>query len=147
MPEMTEILRAVNELSSRAARVRTLAEQINAMSEETLSSFDSAVFSLNLEIAAGALETVLETAAYMSRPIVETSRLWKNGSGQYETTSGYCFREGSDIEVLVPSDIYPDIFHWERTHLQYDGKDYRLAGYPDLSLAGLSVRVRVGDKP
>lgn len=147
MPEKTEIIHRIQEITSMAARVRTLADEINAMSEETLSNFDSALLSMNLEIAVGALETVLEMAAYLSRPVVETSRLWKNGSGQYETTSGYCFREGSDIEVLVPSSIYPDVVHWERTRLQYDGKDYRLAGYPDLSLAGLAVRVRAGDKP
>ncbi|MDE7260725.1 MAG: DUF5348 domain-containing protein [Oscillospiraceae bacterium] len=147
MPKKEKIIRAIDKINNRAARVRTLAEQISAMSEETLGNFDSATFSLNLEIATRALETVLETAAYLSRPIVETSRLWKNGSGQYETTSGYCFREGSDIEALVPDMFNPDIKHWERTCLKHDGKDYRLVGYPEVSLAGLTVRVRMGDKP
>ena len=81
------------------------------------------------------------------RPIKETSRLWRNGSGQYETTAGFCFREGSPIEVLVPDKYHLDSSHWERTFLRYDGKDYYLANYADLPLKGLAVRVREGDQP
>lgn len=93
------------------------------------------------------LRTVQEMASYLSRPIKETSRLWKNGSGQYETTAGFCFREGSPIEVLVPDKYRLDSSHWERTFLRYDGRDYYLADHADLPLAGLAVRVREGDRP
>lgn len=145
--EKTEIIRTINKLNSQNARVRILADQINAMTEESLSSFDAALLSMNLNIAADALKTVLDMVTYLSCPIVETSRLWKNGSGQYETTNGYCYQEESAIEVLIPNKYYPEGSHWERTRLLYDGQDYYLAGYPDLTLTGLEVRVRLGDKP
>ena len=148
MPEMTGILCTVSEVSRRAASVQALTDKIRTMSDEALNNFDAALLSMNLEIAADALKTVQEMAAYLSRPVVETSRLWKNGSRQYETTSGYCFCEGSAIEVLVPNHkCSTDASHWERTRLQYDGKDYYLAGYPDLPLVGMAVRVRMGDQP
>lgn len=148
MPEMMEILCTVSEVNRRAASVQSLTDKIRAMSDESLNNFDAALLSMNLEIAADALKTVQEMAAYLSRPVVETSRLWKNGSGQYETTSGYCFCEGSSIEVLVPNKCSVDgSSHWERTRLRYDGKDYYLAGYPDLPLVGMAVRVRMGDQP
>ena len=147
MPEITEIIHAVSKINSQTASIRTHVDKISAMPGEALSAFDATVLSVNLEIAADALKTVLEMAAYLSRPVVETSRLWRNGSGQYETTRGYCFCEGSTIEVLIPDQYNPDNAHWERTRLQYDGRDYCLAEYPDLHLAGLPVRIRIGDKP
>ena len=84
--------------------------------------------------------------SYMFRPIKESGRLWRNGSGQYETTQGHCFREGSPIEILVPSK-YGGNPYWVRTYMGYDGRDYYAAGYPELQLKGLSVRVREGDEP
>ena len=147
MPEMTEIHCITSEVTRRAANIQRLIDKLRAMPEESLDNFDSALLSVNLEIAADALKTVEEMAAYLSRPIVETSRLWKNGSGLYETTSGRGFSAGSSIEVLVPDKCRENSSHWERTRLQHDGKDYYLAGYPDLPLAGLAVRVRLGDQP
>ena len=147
MQEITEILDMVNKISKRAVRIQSLTEKIKTMSEESFSDVDAAFFSVYLEWAVAKLETVFSMATYLSRPVVETGRLWKNGRGQYETTKGYCFYEGSDIEVLVPNTCNPDTSHWERFRLKYDGKDYYLDEYPDLPLAGLSVRVREGDKP
>ena len=147
MPEMMEILCTVGEVNRRAASVQSLTDKIRAMSEESFNNFDAALLSMNLEIAADALKTVQEMAAYLSRPVVETSRLWKNGRGQYESTNGHCFYAGSDIEVLVPFKYEADKSYWLRTRLQHDGKDYYLAEYPDLPLVGLLVRVRMADKP
>lgn len=147
MQEMTEILDMANKISKWAASIPPLVGKLSTMSDESLSEVDAALLLFHLESAADELESVCRMAAYLSRPVVEIGRLWKNGSGQYETTKGYCFREGSDIEVLVPSQYNSEISFWERTRLQYDGKDYYLAEYPNLPLAGLPVRVRKGDWP
>lgn len=144
MPKLEELLWLVNEASSRTARIQALAAK---MDTHTLDDYDANLLSAHLEIVIDNLRTVQEMASYLSRPIKETSRLWKNGSGQYETTAGFCFREGSPIEVLVPDKYHLDSSHWERTFLRYDGKDYYLANYADLPLKGLAVRVREGDQP
>ena len=99
MPKLEELLRLVNESSSRTARIQALAAK---MDTHTLDDYDANLLSAHLEIVIDNLRTVQEMASYLSRSIKETSRLWKNGSGQYETTAGFCFREGSPIEVLVP---------------------------------------------
>ena len=147
MPEMEEILRQIKEVSSRTVRIQELADKMNTLPEHTLDSYNAAVLSANLEIVIDHLLTVQKMVSYLSRPIQETSRLWKNGSGQYETTAGYCFRVGSPIEVLVPDNYHLDKLRWDRTCLRYDGRDYYLEGYPDVPLKGLGVRVRVGDQP
>lgn len=147
MPRMEELLRLANEAGSRTARIQALAASMGTTQEHTLDDYDANLLSAHLEIAIDNLRTVQEMASYLFRPIKETSRLWKNGSGQYETTAGFLFREGSPIEVLVPDKCRLDSSHWERTYLRYDGKDYYLADYADLPLKGLAVRVREGDQP
>ena len=147
MPKMEELLRLVNEAGSRTARIQSLVASMGKMPEHTLDEYDANLLSAHLEIAIDHLRTVQEMASYLSRPIKETSRLWKNGSGQYETTAGFLFREGSPIEVLVPDKYHLDSSHWERTYLLYDSKDYYLADHADLPLKGLAVRVREGDQP
>ena len=147
MPKSSEheILQLVNEVGRRAARIQPLAAQIAAT--HTLDRTDADVLAAHLNIVIDALQTVQTMASYLSRPVKETSRLWRNGSGQYETTAGFCFREGSPIEVLIPDKCSPDRACWERTYLRYDGKDYYLADHTELSLEGLGVRVREGDRP
>ena len=147
MPNLEELLRLVNEASSRTARIKTLTAKMNAAHEPESDDYGAELMSANLEIAIDHLREVLEMASYLSRPVKETSRLWKNGSGQYETTAGFCFREGSPIEVLVPDKYRPGSSYWERTYLRYDGRDYYLADHTDLPLKGLAVRVREGDQP
>lgn len=150
MSDLAEIFRKVTEVTNQAAKIYALTVEIDALPEDkTPDSQDQelAFLSAQLETAADALSTAREMVLYLSRPIIETSRLWKNGSGQYETTKGYCFRDGSPIEVLVPGQYYTDRSYWERTRLRYDGKNYYLAGHTELSLEGLAVRVRKGDRP
>ena len=147
MPNMEEFLRLVNEAGSRTARIQSLAASMGTAQEHTLDGYAANLLSAHLEIAIDNLRTVQEMASYLFRPIKETSRLWKNGSGQYETTAGFLFREGSSIEVLVPDKYRLDSSHWERTYLRYDGRDYYLADHADLPLKGLAVRVREGDQP
>lgn len=146
MPNMEKLLRLVKEASSRTARIQTFAAKMSAEPEHT-DKYTAVVLSSYLEIAIENLRSAQEMAAYLARPVRETSRLWRNGSGQYETTAGFLFREGSPIEVLVPDKYRSDSSHWERTYLRYDGRDYYLADHADLPLEGRAVRVREGDQP
>lgn len=147
MQNFEEILRLVKEANNRTARIQTLSDKINTTHEHTFDDYDTNLLSAHLKIAINHLQAAQEVASYLSRPVKETSRLWKNGRGQYETTAGFCFREGSPIEVLVPDKYYPGRSHWERTYLRYDGKEYYLDNHTELSLNGLPVRVREGDQP
>ena len=147
MPKSEKLLRLVNEADSRTARIQALAASMGTALEHPLDHYNADLLFAHLEIIIDNLRTVQEMASYLSQPVKETSRLWKNGSGQYETTAGFCFRDGSPIEVLVPDKYHLDSSHWERTYLRYDGKDYYLADHADLPLKGLAVRVREGDQP
>ena len=147
MSRLNKILRLVNEASRRTARIQTLAAKMSTAHEPTSEDYGEALLSANLELAIDHLRTAQEMVSYLSRPVKETSRLWKNGSGQYETTAGFCYREGSPIEVFIPDKSRPGSPHWERTYLRYDGNDYYLASQTDLPLKGLTVRVREGDQP
>ena len=145
--EIEEILSLLETIGKRTARIQSFTGKLSKVSEESFSDVDAEYVTMDLEGVVGTLESVIKMVASYSRPIIESSRLWKNGRGQYETTRGYCFREGSEIEVYVPYIFDPNNYHWDRTYLKYDGKDYYLADYPELPLAGLPVRVRAGDKP
>ena len=147
MPKMEEVFQQIREVNNRAARIQGLADKMNTMPANSIGSNNLKLLSDHLKIVIDHLRTVQKMASYLSRPITETSRLWKNGSGQYETTRGYCFREGSPIEIRIPDEYHLSTFRWERTYLRYDGKDYYLAAHPGLPLAGLKVRVREGDQP
>lgn len=87
------------------------------------------------------LADVEDKLRYLSWPIVETSRLWKNEVGKYETSHGHYYSCGSRIEALV-SDDYHEAPYWTRTRVEHDGTDYYLVGHRDVSLDGLTVRVR-----
>ena len=41
---------------------------------------------------------------YLFRPVLENGTLHKDGSGEYRTEKGYCYRSGSLIEVLLQDD-------------------------------------------
>jgi|GEM_PF-998152 len=79
--------------------------------------------------------------SYLSRPIAETSRLHKNEVGKFETRHGHYYCCGSRIEALVADD-YHESPYWTRTSVEHDGTDYYLVGHRDISLNGLTVRVR-----
>lgn len=77
----------------------------------------------------------------LTRPIVETCRLRKGSSVKYQTAQGIFYNCGSSIEALV-TDEYHDVPYWTRTVVEHNGKDYYLVGYKDLSMNGLTVRIR-----
>lgn len=87
------------------------------------------------------LADVQEYISYLTRPIVETSRLRKGTAGKYRTAKGHFYDCRSSIEVLV-SDEYHDVPYWTRTTVEHNGEDYYLVGYKGLSMKGLTVRVR-----
>ena len=113
----------------------------------TADESDGFLLLMEFESALDKIKTLQTHLSYMFRPIKESSRLWKNGSGQYETTQGHCFREGSPIEILVPDKFGTGHSYWLRTYMSYDGKDYYAEARPELPLKGLAVRVREGDEP
>ena len=88
------------------------------------------------------LANVRDKMKYLSRPIKETSRLHRNGSGRYETRQGHCYTCGSGIEALVSADNRHDSPYWVRTRVEHDGSDYYLAGHKGIDMNGLTVRVR-----
>jgi len=87
------------------------------------------------------LADVQDYIEYLSRPIVEVSRLRKGISGKYRTAKGHYYDCGSRIEALV-SDEYHDVPYWARTTVEHNGKDYYLVGYLNIPMDGLRVRVR-----
>ena len=78
---------------------------------------------------------------YLFRPVQETSTLHRDESGEYRTEKGYCYRSGRLIEALLP-EVDGEIPHWVQTKVEHDGEDYYLAGYDDIPMEGLHVRVR-----
>ena len=146
MSDFTEVFSRVSELKKRAERILSLSTKMESRPNLEL-DHDNEVFLLaELETAIGTLVDVQKQMSYLSRPIQEISRLWRNGSGQYETTRGYCFRAGSSIEALVPGRMAHSPC-WVRTRLEYNGRNYYLAGYENIPLKELTVRVREGDQP
>lgn len=78
---------------------------------------------------------------YLSRPVVEVSRLSKGTAGKYRTEKGHYYDCQSSIEALV-TDEYREVPYWTRTTVEHDGKDYYLFGFHGLPMDGLTVRVR-----
>ena len=78
---------------------------------------------------------------YLFRPVLETGILHRDENGGYRTGGGYCYRSGSLIEVLLQGDP-GETPCWVQTKVEHDGEDYYLAGYEDIPMEGLSVRVR-----
>ncbi|WP_286082906.1 DUF5348 domain-containing protein [Parablautia intestinalis] len=78
---------------------------------------------------------------YLFRPVLETSTLHRDENGEYRTGKGYCYRSGSLIEALLQEDPH-EALCWVQTKVEHDGEDYYLMGYEDISMEGLSVRVR-----
>lgn len=78
---------------------------------------------------------------YLFRPVLETSTLHRDENGEYRTGKGYCYRSGSLIEAFLQEDPH-EAPYWVQTKVEHDGEDYYLMGYEDISMEGLSVRVR-----
>ncbi len=78
---------------------------------------------------------------YLFRPVQESSILCKDENGEYRTEKGYCYRSGSLIEVLLQGEP-GEVPCWVQTKVEHDGEDYYLAGYEDIPMEGLRVRVR-----
>ena len=85
------------------------------------------------------LEDVSDRLDYLALPVKEVSRLHKNPDGRYE--SGHYFTSGCRVEALI-SDSFRIVPRWVRTSIEHDGKDYFLAGYQEVELEGLKVRLR-----
>lgn len=78
---------------------------------------------------------------YLFRPVQESSILHRDENGEYRTDKGYCYRSGNLIEVLLQDGSH-EVPCWVQTKVEYDGEDYYLAGYEEIPMEGLKVRVR-----
>lgn len=78
---------------------------------------------------------------YLFRPVKETGILHRDENGEYRTEKGYCYRSGNLIEILLQDGSY-EVPCWVQTKVEYDGEDYYLAGYEEIHMEGLKVRVR-----
>ena len=87
------------------------------------------------------LADVQEYISYLTRPVAEVSRLRKGTAGKYRTAKGHFYDCRSSIEALV-TDEYHEVPYWTWTIVEHNGEDYYLAGYKDLPMNGLTVRVR-----
>lgn len=94
-----------------------------------------------LRVIADRLADVQDFISYLSRPIVEDSRLRKGTAGKYRTAKGHIYDCRSRIEALV-SDEYHEVPYWTRTTVEHNGEDYYLVGYQGIPMNGLRVRVR-----
>lgn len=95
------------------------------------------------------LDWVLSTLTYYDRPIKEVSQLHKNESGRYETSSGHYYTSGAGIEFLREDEVYNEdtdqmeqVEIWTTSRIEHNGQDYYVVGYPDVTLSGLTVRIR-----
>lgn len=87
------------------------------------------------------LEDVSDRLDYLALPIKEVSRLHKNSDGRYETKNGHYFTSGCRVEALI-SDGFRMVPYWVRTSIEHNGEDYFLAGYQEVELEDLKVRLR-----
>lgn len=78
---------------------------------------------------------------YLFRPVKETGILHRDENGEYRTEKGYCYCNGNLIEVLLQDGSH-EVPCWVQTKVEYDGEDYYLAGYEEIPMEGLKVRVR-----
>lgn len=92
------------------------------------------------------LADIQDYISYLTRPIIEESRLSKGTAGKYRTAKGHCYDCTSVIEALV-SDEYHDVPYWAITSVEHNGKDYYLVGHKDIPMKGLHVRVRTQPWP
>ena len=67
--------------------------------------------------------------------------MYQDENGEYRTGKGYCYRSGSLIEVLLQGD-HGEVPCRVQTKVERDGEDHYLAGYEDIPMEGLRVRVR-----
>lgn len=95
------------------------------------------------------LDEMQGTLAYYERPIREVSRIYLNETGRYETDEGYYYTSGSRIEFLrveevynYDTDKYENAEIWTTSCLESENGKYFIAGYPNIELSGLTVRVR-----
>ena len=108
LAQIDKLNRHTAQLQARAARMDKNAN--------TADESDGFLLLMEFESALDKIKTLQTHLSYMFRPIKESSRLWKNGSGQYETIQGHCFREGSPIEILVPDKFGTGRSYWLRTY-------------------------------
>ena len=88
------------------------------------------------------LDDAKDRIDYLNRPIGYKGKLHKNESGRYELGNGHYYTSGSRIEVLVSDDYHNERPYWARSRVEHDGVDYYLVGFKEISMEGITARVR-----
>lgn len=145
MANISDVLAKATELSRQIDSLHRLStyKQYDDLSGLNINYEDAEQLFLldELRVIMDKLADSQDKISYMKRPVKETSRLFKNECGKYETRHGHFYSSGYGIEALV-SDDYRESPYWTRTRVEYTGDDYYLVGHRATPLNGLTVRVR-----
>ena len=95
------------------------------------------------------LSDVEYSLSYLKRPVEYEDTLVVRPDGRYGTRNGRTYyTSGSRIEFLYNDDVlgedgyFKTVPVWRISSVEHNGSDYFIAGYPDVDLDGLKVRVR-----
>ena len=83
------------------------------------------------------LNDIKSDLLYLQRPVKAHGKLRLNNNGRYEL-KGHEFHCGDRIEVK----IYDERWEWCVTRIEHDGDGFYLVGHRDVSLNGISARIR-----
>lgn len=93
------------------------------------------------------LEDIKYDLDYLDAPVSDPETLHKNKNGRYATPTKE-FSSGNHIEYLIeypldPTDSPEMGTKWERGRIEHNGADYYMYKHPEITLEGLTVRLRV----
>ncbi|RAU92491.1 DUF5348 domain-containing protein [Paenibacillus sp. YN15] len=90
---------------------------------------------------AESMQKAQRTIEIMKAPVVASGKLYKNSAGRYEYERGSYFTSGCPIEFLHEEEGRDP--SWIHSRVEHNGSDYYIVGYPNLSMNGLFVRMRL----
>lgn len=114
-------------------------EEIQNISQKNLTPDEKFEYN-QLEQALKFLSDFQYKIDYLSKKIVFEGKLWKNSRDRYECEYME-FTSGNRIEYFA-YDEYEECNVWQLSRVEHNGDDYYIVGDKELSLQGLSVRIR-----
>ncbi|MFV0538522.1 MAG: DUF5348 domain-containing protein [Dysgonomonas sp.] len=139
----------IRELKSISYNVNKIAKETGYLEYGDLSYLDvkeqdaeGTFLRMEIEEIFQNLEKIQNKINYLTLPIKCEGALFKNEEGRYEIESGDYYSSGSLIEYLSYDERYDEYPYWKKSRVEHNGEDYYIVGAPDLSMNGVSVRVR-----
>lgn len=139
----------ITELKSISDRISKIAKMTGYVEYEDLSELDIDRTDPNDIFIERELRFMLETLGdiqgnidYLALPVNLVGTLFRNADGRYETEHGNYYTCGSIIEYLSHDERLHDYPFWRKSRVEHNSIDYYIPGEPELSLDGLTVRVR-----